>query len=204
VVILILGEVFPGENAEILVEAIKTDYSGEDIDGITNPVVYVKQYKQTEELATGATAVYNSNMGQYLVTIPAAYIPSSGIFDFVLKGDDIADVLGRIQVNTASAQLTSLLSGGAIAEKVIPATNYTFDASEKTITLTGDYATTTLEQIIEIRNITKGKLIIYDCTKSSSEITIAAGVISYTEDFAYQGTAFEDTDTLQITINKVE
>ena len=42
---MILGEVFPGEDAEVLVEAIKSDYSGEDEDTIQDLVVYVKQYK---------------------------------------------------------------------------------------------------------------------------------------------------------------
>ena len=105
---MITGEVFPGEDAEILVEAIKNDYSGEDIDGITNPVVYVKHYKQDPEQAVGATATYISTMGQYNVVIPAAYVPASGTFDGVLKGDDIADVLFRLQVNTGDAQLTAI------------------------------------------------------------------------------------------------
>jgi hypothetical protein len=98
---MITGEVFPNENAEILVEAIKNDYSGEDINGITNPVVYVKPYKQAVVQAVDATVEYVSEMGQYLITIPAAYVPDSGTFDGVLKGDDIADVLFRIQVNSA-------------------------------------------------------------------------------------------------------
>lgn len=105
---MITGEVFPGEDAEILVEAIKNDYSGEDIDGITNPVVYVKHYKQDPVQAVGATATYISTMGQYNVVIPAAYVPASGTFDGVLKGDDIADVLFRLQVNTGDAQLTAI------------------------------------------------------------------------------------------------
>lgn len=105
---MITGEVFPGEDAEILVEAIKNDFSGEDIDGITNPVVYVKHYKQDPEQAVGATATYISTMGQYNVVIPAAYVPASGIFDGVLKGDDIADVLFRLQVNTADDQLAAI------------------------------------------------------------------------------------------------
>ena len=105
---MILGEVFPGEDAEILVEAIKADLSGEDEDTIQDLVVYVKQYKQTEEVATGATAVWNSNMGQYLITIPSAYVPASGIFDVCVRGSDIDDVLIRLQVNTADDQLTDI------------------------------------------------------------------------------------------------
>lgn len=105
---MILGEVFPGEDAEVLVEAIKADWSGEDEDTIQDLVVYVKQYKQTEEVATGATAVWNSNMGQYLITIPAAYVPASGIFDVCVRGSDIDDVLIRLQVNTGDAQLTAI------------------------------------------------------------------------------------------------
>lgn len=105
---MILGEVFPGENAEVLVEAIKDDYSGEDEDTIQDLVVYVKKYKQTEEIATGATALWNSNMGQYLITIPAAYVPVSGIFDVCVKGSDISDVLIRLQVNTGDDILRTL------------------------------------------------------------------------------------------------
>ena len=106
---MILGEVFPGEDAEVLVEAIKADYSGEDEDVISNLVVYVKWYKQAAVQATGATAVWNSDMGQYLVTIPAAYVPASGIFDVVVRGSgDISDVLIRLQVNTGDTKITEI------------------------------------------------------------------------------------------------
>lgn len=105
---MITGECYAGEDAEILVEAIKVDYSGEDVDTIQDLVVYVKHYKQTEEVATGATAVWNSNMGQYLVTIPAVYVPASGTFDICVKGSDISDVLIRLQVNTGDDILRTL------------------------------------------------------------------------------------------------
>jgi hypothetical protein len=113
---MILGEVFPGEDAHVLVEAIKNDYSGEDEDTIQDLVVWVKHYKQTEEQATGATAVWNSNMGQYDITIPAAYVPASGIFDACVKGSDIEDILIRLQVVPNLAQIVETACGDALAE----------------------------------------------------------------------------------------
>jgi len=109
---MLTGECFAGEDAEVLAEAIHVDENGdptgEDEDTIQDLAVWVKQYKQTETQATGATAVWNSNMGQYLITIPAAYVPASGIFDICVKGSDIWDILIRLQVNTADSVLSSL------------------------------------------------------------------------------------------------
>lgn len=111
---MILGEVFPGEDAEVLVEAIKNDFSGEDEDTIQDLVVWVKHYKETEVQATGATAVWNSNMGQYLITIPSAYVPTSGIFDVCVKGSDIDDILIRLQVNTADSIISTLATSAEL------------------------------------------------------------------------------------------
>jgi len=108
---MLLGECYAGEDAEVLFEAMKDDWSGEDEDVISNLVVYVKQYKETAVQATGATAVWNSDMGMYLLTVPAAYVPASGSFDIVVKGSgDIDDVKIRLGVNTADTQLTSIVS----------------------------------------------------------------------------------------------
>lgn len=106
---MLVGEVYAGEDAEVLVEAIKADYSGEDEDSIANLAVYVKWYKEAAVHAIGATAVWDSDMGQYLVTIPAAYVPASGIFDAVVRGSgDISDVLIRLQVNTADTAIAAI------------------------------------------------------------------------------------------------
>jgi hypothetical protein len=79
--------------------------------------------------------------------------------------------------------------------------DYTFDASGKTITLLGDYATLELPQIKSIRNITKGLMVIYDCDNPDTAITYTAPTISWTPVFAYKGAAFADGDDLQIIID---
>lgn len=197
---MLLGECFAGEDAEVLFEAIKSDWSAEDEDTISNLVVWIKQYKQTEVQAVGAEATWNSNLGMYLLTIPAAYVPASGSFDIVVKGSgDIDDVKIRLGVNTGDAALTTLLGGsttGSGSEKVIPEASITFDASESTITLTSPYNTITVAQVLSIRNITKNMLI-YDCAATNrSSISINTGVINYT----YSGT-MADTDIIQIIVN---
>lgn len=99
-----------------------------------------------------------------------------------------------------SRTLTGGTGTSGVSETVIENGEYTFDASAKTITLTD--TSITLEQIQEIRNLTKGKMLIYDCDNNSSVISVTGGVISWTADFAYRGTAFEDTDILMIRVNK--
>lgn len=88
-----------------------------------------------------------------------------------------------------------------MAYQVLLDADYTFDANEKTITLLGDYATLELPQIKSIRNITKGRMVIYDCDNPDSAIAYTAPIISWTQVFAYKGTAFADTDDLQIIID---
>ena len=88
-----------------------------------------------------------------------------------------------------------------MAYQVLLDADYTFDASEKTITLLGDYATLELPQIKSIRNITKGLMVIYDCDNPDTAIAYTAPTISWTPVFAYKGTAFADTDDLQIIID---
>lgn len=105
---MITGEIFPGEAAEILVEAFSDDGSGERVTALTTPVVYIKQYKESAVQATGATAVYDPTMGQFLISVPPAYIPASGTIDGVLKAAGIWDVVFRLQVNTADTALAAI------------------------------------------------------------------------------------------------
>ena len=277
---MLTGECFAGEDAEVLAEAIHVDENGdptgEDEDTIQDLAVWVKQYKQTETQATGATAVWNSNMGQYLITIPAAYVPASGIFDICVKGSDILDILIRLQVNTADSVLSSLSTStelgnvganvvaikdvidllttdplgaikaqaagaltdfdtatpimktselatitgsgtatlasletniseisitGTSAVKVIHPDYYSFDASEKTITLSSPYNTVTVEQVLRIKDLTTN-YIIYDCEDSKYDdipVSIVGGVLTYTAPAIDSA----DTDILQITVNMV-
>ena len=277
---MLTGECFAGEDAEVLAEAIHVDENGdptgEDEDTIQDLAVWVKQYKQTETQATGATAVWNSNMGQYLITIPAAYVPASGIFDICVKGSDILDILIRLQVNTADSVLSSLSTStelgnvganvvaikdvidllttdplgaikaqaagaltdfdtatpimktselatitgsgtatlasletniseisitGTSAVKVIHPDYYSFDASEKTITLSSPYNTVTVEQVLRIKDLTTN-YIIYDCEDSKYDdipVSIVDGVLTYTA----PARDAADEDILQITVNMV-
>lgn len=62
--------------------------------------------------------VYDSTMGQYLLTIPAIYVPGSGIFDVVVRGDDISDVLIRLQVNVADDRLQTIITAIAALNNI--------------------------------------------------------------------------------------
>ncbi len=76
---------------------------------------------------------------------------------------------------------------------IVPAANYTLDASESTITLTSPYHIVTEEQIVTIRNITKNQLIYDSANTNRGQISITNGVITFT----YSG-LMEDTDKIQI------
>lgn len=71
-------------------------------------------------------------------------------------------------------------------------TNYTFDASEKTITFNG-YTTISLSRILVITNVTDN-LIIYNFADPTAGGTVASNVLT----LDYDTTAMSDTDTLQI------
>ena len=312
---MLLGECYAGEDAEVLFEAIKSDWSAEDEDVISNLVVWVKHYKLDPVVATGATALWDSDMGMYLLTIPAAYVPASGSFDIVVKGaGDIDDVKIRLGVNTADSVLSSLSTStelgnvganvvaikaitdlltlaainaevdtaiseaslattsglstvggnvdlikaktdlltlaaikaqaagaltdfdtatpimktselatitgsgtatldsletdiseisitGTSAVKVVHPDYYSFDASEKTITLSSPYDTVTVEQVLRIKDLTTN-YIIYDCEDSKYDdipVSIVDGVLTYTA----PARDAADEDILQITVNMV-
>lgn len=226
---MILGEVFPGEDAEVLVEAIKSDWSGEDEDTIQDLAVWVKHYKETAVQATGATAVWNSDMGQYLITIPSAYVPASGIFDICVKGSDIDDVLIRLQVNTGDAQLTAikattdLLTLAAIneqvdtaisalsniaavgAEKIVPTDKYAFDASAKTLTFSSPYDTLTVEQVTFIKNLTTN-YIIWDCRYAGYQtLPVRFGAAPNTNVLSFDSSDSDaaNADKIMIVVNQV-
>ena len=61
---------------------------------------------------------------------------------------------------------------------IVPAANYTFDASEKTITLSNPYNSMTEEQIVTIRNITKNQLIYDSANTNRGQISITNGTTS--------------------------
>jgi hypothetical protein len=94
--------------------------------------------------------------------------------------------------------------GGGSLGTVLDSTDYRFDASAKTITLLGEYASAELPQIISIKNTSKGLQTIYDSNNPATfgNITYAAPVITVVNMPEYKGDAYEDTDSLQIIINK--
>jgi len=78
---------------------------------------------------------------------------------------------------------------------VVPDTEYTIDASAKTITLSSTYANVVAGQITRIVDITTGE-VIFDANQPRSrqtEITVSAGVITY--QFAIN---VKNTDVLRI------
>lgn len=82
----------------------------------------------------------------------------------------------------------------------IPDDYYTFDASARTITLTGVHRFSSTGDIISIRNTTTGE-VIYDSTvwygPNVAHITVSDGVITYNAG----NTAHSDTDKLQIKVS---
>ena len=78
---------------------------------------------------------------------------------------------------------------------IVPAANYTFDASEKTITLSSPYNLMTEEQIVTIRNITKNQLIYDSANTNRGQISITNGVITFT----YKG-QMANSDKIQIEV----
>lgn len=81
-------------------------------------------------------------------------------------------------------------------EIIIPAENYTFDASAKTITLFAPYSDITIEQVLKIRNLTCRQNL-YDCNIGSPSISIESGIITHTASNKYHN----DTDNIQISIS---
>jgi hypothetical protein len=142
-------------------------------------------------------------------------IPASDITAIKAKTDLLTLAAINAEVDTAlsdydaptKSEMDSAISlvSSVGTEKVIHPDYYTVDASEKTITLLTPYNTITIEQILKIINVTKGKMIIYDCGNPDTSITLATvegnSIISWTPDFAYREQVFEDGDALQITVN---
>ena len=81
-------------------------------------------------------------------------------------------------------------------QSILSNSEYTFDASAKTITLAAPYDTMDEENIIRILNLTTYAMI-YDCDRAGYSISVAAGVITH----EYGNTDMQDTDVLQIVID---
>ncbi len=73
---------------------------------------------------------------------------------------------------------------------------YTYDASEQTITLISKWNELTLSQIKKIHNITRNSTI-YDVAAMRYSISISSGIITYTKDTS----VYDDSDKLQIIID---
>jgi hypothetical protein len=81
----------------------------------------------------------------------------------------------------------------------IPSGSYTYDASEKTLTLTGDFTTITAERIISIRNLTR-KTVLYDREQLyNGALSMTGSTISGLND----SSAAADADKIQIEIDTV-
>ena len=82
---------------------------------------------------------------------------------------------------------------------IIPGSLYAHDASAKTITLSAPWNTTTMEQILSIRDLTTGK-IIYNCKNTNTghpTISMTGAVITYT----YNLSTLANGDKLQIDVS---
>lgn len=74
-------------------------------------------------------------------------------------------------------------------------TNYTFDASAKTVTF-NDYTTINLNKILLITNVVDN-LILYNFADATNQVTVSGNVLT----LAYNTTSMSDTDDLQIFID---
>jgi hypothetical protein len=139
---MIIGEIKKGTTIKCWFEAIKSDFSAEELTSIDNLIVKYSQNGGTPATMTGATCTLNADMGQWLLEAPASFIPSYGVIDIVVKGTNIEDVKIRLAV----------LGGGGMGQ-VIPYEQYNISTSAKTITL--DDSSITISQIQEIYNVSQ-------------------------------------------------
>lgn len=156
---------------------------------VDNVVVVWAEYKQAG-YSIDSDVTWDSSIGMWRIQIPATEISQLGTAWITISGKDesgISIIPTAIEIETVSHMAY---------QKVIPYGLYTLDASANTITLSGEFASITEEQVISIRNITKNQLI-YDSTNTNrGQITISAGVISFT----YNG-QMANTDKIQIIVN---
>lgn len=177
------------------------DSSGNVVETLVSPVVSVKINDATATTQTWTISSFDSTMGTFTLEVP-------GTIDTVaMTSGDIVEIAivdtgvgrGHLTIQYISSEVTATGGGN---EQVLNAVDYTFDAAGKTITLNGTYATLELPQILSIKNITKGRMVIYDCEDPDTAISYTAPVISWVPVFAYKGVAFANGDALQITVNK--
>jgi len=83
--------------------------------------------------------------------------------------------------------------------QVIPKTNYTLDASERTITLINPYNTVELGQLVKITDLDTDDNV-YDVTIKRDGVEVSNGVISYTAD----SNIVSDNDELRIVISTAD
>ena len=91
------------------------------------------------------------------------------------------------------------------AEKIVPATNYSFNATAKTITFTSPFDTLTVEQIIFIKNLTTN-YIIYDCLYAGYQtLPIRFGAAPNTNVLSFDSADLDaaNADKIMIVVNQV-
>jgi len=144
-----------------------------------------------------------------LLTLAAIKTQAAGaLTDFdtatpIAKTSELATITGSGTATLASLEtdISEISITGTSAVKVVHPDYYSFDASEKTITLTSPYNTVTVEQVMRIKDLTTN-YIIYDCEDSKYDdipVSIVGGVLTYTA----PARDAADTDLLQITVNMV-
>lgn len=85
-------------------------------------------------------------------------------------------------------------------EIAIPIDDISFDASAKTITITGFYIEVVREQILKIQNLTTGDTIYNTSNPNKHNISVSGGVITHTYDNPDQ----QDTDVIQVIVSPPE
>lgn len=161
-------------------------------DALPDAVLVISEYKKEDVTISTPSVTWNATVGKWKAVIPADKITQYGTGELTISGT------GMIPVSIEFETVRSAGGGSAGSGQVIPAAFYTLDASENTIALTGEYAAVTEEQVISIRNITKNQLIYDSGNTNRGQISISAGVITFT----YSG-QMEDTDKIQVIVNMV-
>lgn len=164
------------------------DVEGATLQSLISDVILVwSEYKKDDEVIDLPLITWNSSAGMWKITIPSASITQYGSAWLNLSGSDMIPTAIEIEVVSHMAY-----------QKVIPNESYTLDASANTITLSGEFASITEEQVISIRNITKNQLIYDSANTNRGQITIADSVITFT----YNG-QMANSDKIQIIVNTV-
>lgn len=189
-----LGGIDPDTGAQSI---LLGESEGDSLD-IENLVIVWSEYKKEGEAITPPVITWDSSAGMWKILIPHGNITQYGSVWLNVSGTAMIPV--AIEVETVHE-----ISGGSGAEKIIPAANYAFDASAKTLTFSSPYDTLTVEQVTFIKNLTTN-YIIWDCRYAGYQtLPIRFGAAPYTHVLSFDSSDSDaaNTDKIMIVVNQV-